>query len=169
MPLPPVPWPVRRTGGRRRGGVALHPDHDREVPNKLISQENDCAAYRLLARALDGECELTPDEWRRRAKAIEAYLRSPELQRPMLGAQRRIEARIGQLLGPGAQGQRTDLLPHHSEEVPNQLIPHDEDRAAFRLLARALDGECELSVLRSKEMLSPEFGGEQASGKSIGS
>jgi hypothetical protein len=46
----------------------------------------------------------TADDWRRKGKAIEAYLRSPELQRPMLGAQRRIEARIGQLLGPAEDG-----------------------------------------------------------------
>ena len=55
------------------------------------------------------------DEWRRKAAAIEAYLRSPELQRPMLGAQRHIEARIGQLLGPGEQGRRADLVPHRDE------------------------------------------------------
>ena len=85
------------------------------------------------------------DEWRRKAAAIEAYLRSPELQRPMLGAQRHIEGRIGQLLGPGEQGKRADLLPHRDEEVTS-MIPNDQDRANFRLLARALDGECELTA-----------------------
>ena len=38
------------------------------------------------------------EQWRRKAKAIEAYLRSPGMQRPILGAQRRIEGQIGQLL-----------------------------------------------------------------------
>jgi hypothetical protein len=61
----------------------------------------------------------------------------------MLGAQRHIEARIGQLLGPApGQGSRNDLTSHHDEK---SIIPHDEDRAAFRILARALDGECELT------------------------
>ena len=87
----------------------------------------------------------TADELRRKTAAIEAYLRSPELQRPMLGAQRHIEARIGQLLGPGEQGRRADLLPHRDEEVTS-MIPNDQDRANFRLLARAIDGECELTA-----------------------
>jgi N6-adenosine-specific RNA methylase IME4 len=85
------------------------------------------------------------DDWRRRAKAIEAYLRSPELQRPMLGAQRRIEARIGQLLGPAIiGGDRQSDQSHHDETASH--IPHSEDRAAFRLLARALAGACELTA-----------------------
>ncbi len=42
---------------------------------------------------------------------------------------------------------RTDLQPHHhDEEVANSLIPHDDDRDNFRLLARALGGECEIGA-----------------------
>ncbi len=82
------------------------------------------------------------DEWRRKAKAIEAFLRSPELQRPMLGAQRRIEARIGQLLGVAKEGRPENSAHDRSNSV--SLIAEDS-RADFRLLARALDGECELS------------------------
>jgi N6-adenosine-specific RNA methylase IME4 len=73
------------------------------------------------------------DEWCAQARALEAYLRSPELQRPMLGAQRRIEGRIGQLLGEPTPG------------VSNQgynLVPSTDHRVDFRLLGRALDGEC---------------------------
>jgi hypothetical protein len=65
--------------------------------------------------------------------------RGRELQRPMLGAQRRIEARIGQLLGEPAMGGRGKL----------SSMPEGFDRrhlgADFRLLARALDGECVLT------------------------
>src|SRR5258706_6256109 len=49
------------------------------------------------------------EEWRRKAKAIEAYLRSPELQKPMLCAQRRVEDRIGAVVGPVGQGRPTEL------------------------------------------------------------
>ena len=76
------------------------------------------------------------EDWRARARAIEAYLRSPELQRPMLGAQRRIEGRIGQLLGEPRHG-----VPTHAYE----LIERDGDRLDFRLLARALSGDCQLT------------------------
>lgn len=49
------------------------------------------------------------------------------LQRPMLGAQRRVEARIGELLGEARVGVPN---PHHDE------VSHDQTRADFRLLAR---------------------------------
>ena len=80
------------------------------------------------------------EEWRARARALESYLRDKEMQRPMLGAQRRIEARIGQLLGEPAPGRRSDLQP----------LPHDgkvdrHEADDFRLLGRALAGECGLT------------------------
>jgi N6-adenosine-specific RNA methylase IME4 len=76
------------------------------------------------------------NEFRSQAAAIEAYLRSRGLQRPMLGAQRRVEARIGQLAGPTSRGKRTDLTLGHD---PKSLgDPHTlED---FRVLANALGG-----------------------------
>lgn len=79
------------------------------------------------------------EEWRAQAKALEAYLRSRELQRPMLGAQRRIEGRIGQLMGDPLIGGRGKL----------STMPESFDRqhlgADFRLLARALSGDCTLT------------------------
>ena len=44
------------------------------------------------------------DEWRAQARALETYLRDKELQGPMLGTQRRIEGRLGQLLGSAKAG-----------------------------------------------------------------
>jgi N6-adenosine-specific RNA methylase IME4 len=82
------------------------------------------------------------EEWRAQAKALEAYLRSRELQRPMLGAQRRIEARIGQLLGEPTPGMRTDLEPPTREY---EVVGRDGDRLDYRLLARALSGDCNLT------------------------
>jgi hypothetical protein len=55
----------------------------------------------------------------------------------MLGPQRHIEARIGQLLGPAT--------PSNQYAVGHDLRQSVLDRSAredFRFLARALDGEC---------------------------
>ena len=72
----------------------------------------------------------TLKEWRAQAAALESYLRSRGLQRPMLGAQRRVEARIGQLLGPAPGRGKKELSPHAD-------LFHRERREEFRLLARA--------------------------------
>jgi len=45
-------------------------------------------------------------EWLRQAAALETYMRGKEMQRPMMGASRRIEGRIGQLLGEPGKGGR---------------------------------------------------------------
>lgn len=76
------------------------------------------------------------EEWRARARALESYLRDKEMQRPMLGVQRRTEARIGQLLGEGMRG--------NPIAIGLSKIAED-DRGAFRLLGRALAGECGLT------------------------
>jgi hypothetical protein len=61
---------------------------------------------------------------------------------PALGVQRRLEARIGQLLGRTSPGKRTDLEPsHHGDEVDL----HNRDRTEFRMLATALSGDIDLS------------------------
>lgn len=74
-------------------------------------------------------------EWRAKAAALEAYFQSKDLSGPMLGAQRRVEARIGQLLGKTELGERHDLKPSLAGEgsIPRQ------DRNRFRQLARAFE------------------------------
>ena len=73
-------------------------------------------------------------EWLRQAAALTAYLRDKELQRPMLGAQRRTEARIGQLLGEP-----------YSKRVAMTTLSDKRTRNDFRRLGRALAGECPLT------------------------
>jgi hypothetical protein len=63
------------------------------------------------------------------------------MQRPILGAQRRIEGRIGQLLGPPENGGRGKL-----SSVPDSLVSAD-DRVSFRYIAKALNGDCKLALL----------------------
>ena len=75
----------------------------------------------------------TAQEWRAQARALEAYLRSKNLQAPLLGAQRRIEARIGQLLGEPVSG-RPRNVGHD-----RHFVEAKDDRVDFRILARALD------------------------------
>jgi N6-adenosine-specific RNA methylase IME4 len=78
------------------------------------------------------------EETRAQARALETYLRDKEMQAPMLGTQRRIEARLGQLLGDVTQGTRIDLTPHRDEKL--DAIDNDQTRSDFRLLANALNG-----------------------------
>ena len=83
----------------------------------------------------------TLEDYRLKAAALEKYLRDKELQRPMLGAQRRIEARIGQLLGEPEKGGRGKTKTNtHAEE----FISRDGDRSDFRILSHAYNG-CELT------------------------
>lgn len=84
-------------------------------------------------------------EWRAQAAALEAYLRSRGLQRPMLGAQRRVEARIGQLLGKPKIGVMTPIsgdshlredfriLAHAFNDVP--LTDHEWQKSRRALVA----------------------------------
>jgi hypothetical protein len=69
-----------------------------------------------------------------------AYRQRPEAFARPLGAQRRIEARIGQLLGKAAPGG----WAHRDEDI-RKALPNDQTRSDYRLLARALDGQCELT------------------------
>jgi N6-adenosine-specific RNA methylase IME4 len=75
------------------------------------------------------------EEWRAQWRALEMYFRGKEQQRPALGAQRRIEARIGQLIEP-QQGKK--LRPHDGEVERH-------DRTDFRIMANALNGKLTLS------------------------
>jgi hypothetical protein len=82
------------------------------------------------------------EDLRDQAAAWEQYLRKRAAHLPILGAQRRLEARIGQLIGPApGQGARTDRTCQHDDKS----ALHRQDQSDFRILARALDGKCELS------------------------
>lgn len=70
----------------------------------------------------------TLQEWLAQAAALESYLRSKGLQRPMLGAQRRVEARIGQLLEKAKR--RSAVMT---------ALAHDQ-RTDFRILSHGLNG-----------------------------
>jgi hypothetical protein len=74
-------------------------------------------------------------EWKAQAAALEQYLRGKDLNGPMLAAQRKVEARIGQLLGQASNGgdRRSDQFPRAATEISSS------DRLRFRILARGLE------------------------------
>jgi len=111
------------------------PDPARLTPTSIERLE------RQVATAIVGIDDLdTLEEWQAQAAALAEYLRGKEMAAPMLGAQRRVEARIGQLLGASPGPGRPDA--EYSMRVSN-IAP--QDRGYFRDLARALDGEVELT------------------------
>lgn len=98
------------------------------------------AIERQLAETLCNVDDLAIlDEWRAQARALESYLRDKEMQGPMLGVQRRVEARIGQLLGEPKKGR-----PTGDENVHRDGLFHRQDRVIFRILANASNGKCPL-------------------------
>jgi hypothetical protein len=119
----------------RMDNLPTIPDPGEAVTASLAFRiEND-------AIALVPHCADIPalDECLRRTSAFERYVKSREMQGLIRGAARRLEARIGQLLGRVTQGARTDLTFGHDRK----LVSKDE-REDFRILAYALDGECPL-------------------------
>lgn len=105
-----------------------------------VSAGEVVALERQLADALPSVSDFDLlGEWRDQAKALEAYLRGRDLQGPMLGAQRRIEARIGELLG---EAKRDHDRSRGATSVVTEVAK--DDRADFRLLARAAR-ECDLA------------------------
>lgn len=77
----------------------------------------------------------TLEEWHAQAAALAQYLKGKALHGPMLGAQRRVEARIGQLLGDAETAQRSGkALPVPQAEQVSRV-----DRNRFRILARGLE------------------------------
>jgi hypothetical protein len=113
---------------------------DPSAPITLAELERIEARVASTLPAISDVGEL--EEGRAQAEALAAYLERRGLHRTMLGIQRRIEARIGQLLGPTTSGKRHDLEP---SVVPEGLIDRHE-RQDFRTLARALDGEIQLEA-----------------------
>lgn len=69
-------------------------------------------------------------DWLNQASALASYLHNRDLQAPLMGAQRRIEARIGELLPRGRKG---SPLPDELKAI----VPHGADRHAFRVLSQA--------------------------------
>lgn len=108
-----------------------------------FSVNNALEIERQVTSALPGVTELAlADEGRLRVLALERWQRGKEQQAPLRGAARRIEARIGQLLGEPQPGRRTDLEPPNRDY---EVDLHDPEIRDFRLLGRALAGECEIT------------------------
>jgi hypothetical protein len=130
MDLAPFPAPCRfrrcdsAPAMRRRTSMLPNPGHRAGSHPPRFHEGLNLSAFQglfILVFALGGECELT---------------------RPPLGAQRRIEARIGQLLGKaewGGDRKSDQVLRGGLDPVPKN------SRSDYRLLARALGGECDLT------------------------
>lgn len=111
-------------------------------PGSAVSAKQAAEIERQVWEALPHIDDIAVlEDGRRNLAALVAYLRAPELQRPALSAQRGVEARIGQLLGPTTQGQRADLEP----SVTTESSITKDDRSDFRTLAKALDGTVEVT------------------------
>ena len=78
---------------------ALPERHDLVTPDVAVELEHQVAATIALVTDI-----ATADEWRRRAEALAAYLAGTDSHGPLIGATRRTEARIGQLLGKAKRG-----------------------------------------------------------------
>lgn len=101
-------------------------------PGAMISPDAIAAIEAEVSRALATINDIDVlQEWRSRAAALEAYLRGKDLNGPMLGAQRRVEARIGQILGEVPVGARSSS--------PCAVNFSSTDRQRFRVLARGLE------------------------------
>lgn len=76
----------------------------------------------------------TLKEWRSQAMALETYLHGKALSGPMRAAQRKVEARIGQLLGDASA-----CVGGRGKSVPCAEQISRVDRQRFRILARGLE------------------------------
>lgn len=103
-------------------------------PGALISPDSIAALEAQVTHAIAMVDDLdTLQEWRSQAAALEAYLRGRDLNGPMRAAQRKVEARIGQLLGMAQVGNPHGKLISHAREISST------DRQRFRILARGLE------------------------------
>jgi hypothetical protein len=110
---------------------AIPERHELVTPEVAVELEHQVATTIALVDDIP-----TADEWRRRAEALAAYLVGTDSYGPMQGATRRVEARIGQLLGPDAGrggDRRLRRATPHAEMVPEQRRPE------FRMLGTAVN------------------------------
>ena len=94
----------------------------------IMARDLECAIANVVPDTDDVDLLL---EWQARAEAFATYLKDKDARAPMLGAARRIEARIGELLGPAEMG-----INQHSEGsvvTEGSLTRHQ--RHEFRTLA----------------------------------
>ncbi len=105
---------------------ALPETADLVTPELAVDLERHIAATVEQLDDID-----TAEEWRAQADALAAYLRHTDSHGPMLGAMRRIEARIGQLLGEPIVGS------HRSVTTEGAKVGRQE-RVEFRALARGV-------------------------------
>lgn len=106
------------------------------IPDPQVLQAADAFAleHRVAEQIATVDDMSALEEMRRRADALEAYLRGKEGYPAALGIARRLEARVGELLGQVRQGQRTDLTVGRDQQLPNDRAL----RSDFRALAAAV-------------------------------
>jgi phage N-6-adenine-methyltransferase len=98
------------------------------APGEVVAPEVALAAERRVAETVEQLASIDDGvEWLAQAAALAAYLRDKDARGPMQGAQRRIEARIGELLGEAKRGH---AMGHDS------LRP--DERLDFRKLAKGI-------------------------------
>lgn len=97
-------------------------------PTSLVAVDDQCSAVEAWADRCDSIPELR--DATNRLAAIDEYLTrtSTEGRGRVAAAMRRLEVRIGELLGPRQQGHRNVLLPHAEEVAQTQ-------RSEFRQMA----------------------------------
>lgn len=106
-------------------------------PSSLVAVNDQCSAVEQWAE----QCESIPElqDATHRLAAIDEYLSrtSTEGRGRVAAAMRRLEVRIGQLLGPTANGERHDLEPSAATEGSAELTRHQ--RSDFRAMAENED------------------------------
>lgn len=108
-------------------------------PGALVTFDQMEAAERQIADTLGDMHDIpTIEDTRDRLRAIEQYLRGKQMHLPALGAQRRLEARIGQLLGDAIMGRPV------SSAAPEVSSMDKTEKYELRILSRALT-DCPLT------------------------
>lgn len=102
-------------------------------PSSLAEVDDQCAAVERMASASQSIPEIR--DWSNRLSAIDEYLArtSAEGRSRVAAAIRRLEVRIGQLLGPTTNGERHDLEPSSAKEGSASL--NKNQRREFRQMA----------------------------------